>query len=266
MAKTKGNTQVQTQSTEIATTQVKADVPATQNRFGGTGLTVSGRAKTSLPLSRIYLYQGTAKEQKTYAGRGFEPGDFIDVLEQRNLGTSIKIMPVHAFARFAQWEKGAAQPIETWENEADVPAEKLVWRDGGPNGKRIPPIATQTVNVVCAVEGEPWPYLVQFKKTSLDAFEKQILPLEGRRAYQKQEPGLYTLSSTDANDDAGNPYKKLTAAPAGNANEQTVAIALKVREAQQAITEAALNMAKAEDGQANSGNQQPVAGGYNPNA
>ena len=210
---------------------------ATASDFGG-GFSVHGKDDAGSNLSRLSLYQGTAEEAAMY---GDHPrGAFLDALEIRELGDKVKIMPVFAFARYSVWEQGQRIPVQTWDDQKDVPPDLLQW--GEENGKRVPPKAQESVNLICCVEGEQWPYLVVFKRTGLKCFQRTINPLEGRRAAIGKCPGLYELSSIDDKDPNGKPYKRLTARPIGDPPEDMVALALKVFKAQQTVREKATGL------------------------
>ena len=196
----------------------------------GNGLTVAGRDEDqSLSLSRIALYQGSNEEEEAYGKH--DRGVFLDVLECRELGTTIRIMPVFAFATYAVWRKGESRPVQSWKDRREVPAELLEWTENK-DGKRIPPEASESINVVCAVEKEPWPYLIVFKRTGLKCFEKIIKPLEARRALIGSGHGFYELSSVPDKSPDGKPYRRLTAKlvtqTGGNPPDDLVAIGNKV--------------------------------------
>lgn len=246
MSKDKGNT-----ATAIAPAAPQGAL-ATANDFGG-GLHVSGRSDTGSNLSRVVLFQGTAEESVMYPGN-FKRGEFLDALEIRSLGDHVRIMPIFAFAQYAVWEKGQRAPVETWDDEKKVPAPLLEW--GEENGKRVPPKAQMSINCVCAVNDEPWPYLMVFKRTGLKAFERTINPLEARRGSIGKCPGLYELGSTDDKNPDGQPYKRLTARPAGEPPAEMIELAKKVFQARQKFQTKATEMAK---------DEKPV-GGFDPNA
>jgi hypothetical protein len=212
--------------------------------FGG-GLVVQGKSEAGLNLSRVVLYQGTAEEDEMYGSH--KRGTFLDALEVRELGTAIKVMPIFAFATWSIWEEGSRAPVQTWRDQNAVPREMLEWSEVG--GKRTPPQAQEAINVVCAVEGEPWPYLFVFKRTGLKAWGRTIQPLEARRGSIGKCPGLYELGSTDDKNADGKPFKRLSARPAGEPTAETVELAKKVFAAQQHLKEKAAEMAETEPGE-----------------
>lgn len=206
----------------------------------GGGLVIKGKTDTGMSLSRVAMFQGTAEEEKMYGEH--RRGTFLDVLEVRPLGEKIQIVPIAAFARYSRWEEGNNQPVESWENEADVPAALLQWTED-PDGKRHPPEARESINVVCAVKGEAFPYLFVFKSTGLKAFNKTILPLEQRRAIMGKGHGLYELGSVDDKNSNNQTYKRLTARPVGEPDAELQAIVDKVKQVQSHIETTARDMA-----------------------
>lgn len=220
---------------------------------GGIGATgVAGRTEAGSNLSKVVLFQGTAEEEAMYGS--FKRGEFLDALETRSLGTAIKIMPVFAFATWSVWEKGSKAPVQTWNNERDVPKHLLEWGDDG--GHRTPPQAQMEINLICCVEGEQWPYLFVFKRTGLKAFEKTINPLEGRRAAIGKGPGLYELSSKDDKNPDGQPFKRLVARPVGEPGADILKLGKAVFAARQAFEAKATAVAE----------EATPAGGYDPDA
>lgn len=170
------------------------------------GLVVEGGDSGS-KLGRMALYQGTSQEQATYGEGKFKRGDFLDVMEQRKLASS-KIVPVFATVVYQNWPKDSKTPLYTFSHEQRhlIPRADLEW-----DGDR-PPVATKIYNVVVLVEGEPWPYLLAFKKTAVRCFE-QIQAFESRRAATNRGYGLYELYSEDEKNPAGNTYRKLKVRP-----------------------------------------------------
>jgi hypothetical protein len=70
---------------------------------------------------------------------------------------------------WAKFVKGNKQPEYNTSDKADVPAEDLQWSEDA-TGKRIPPVATQTMNFILLFEGlEEVPHVFRFKKTSFKA-------------------------------------------------------------------------------------------------
>lgn len=214
-------------------TQETSNALATAEDFGG-GLTVEGRDDTGPSLSRVAMFAGTAEEEANYGGH--KRGVFLDTLEHRELGDKINIVPVVAYATYAQWESGQKQPVQTWASRAEVPPEMLKWGQDAA-GNSVKPAVQESVNVICVVQGtgdgdaktEPWPYLFVFKSTGLKAFESQINPIEARRAAIGKARGLYQLYSVDDKNPAGQPFKRLMARPLGDAPADMIAIAKAVK-------------------------------------
>jgi hypothetical protein len=195
--------------------------------FGGAERAiVKGRGnEAATNLSRVAMYQGTAEEEAKY-GSDFKRGEFIDTLEIRSLGPVIRIVPVAFKAQYAVWVKGQNTPVQSWDDASQVPPELLEW--SGEGNTRTPPQAQESVSAIVCVQGEPWPYAMTFKKTSLKAFNQRIQPMEARRAATGQPPGLYELSSIDDKNPDGQPYKRLVAKYVGTPPIELLDLALKV--------------------------------------
>lgn len=210
-----------------------ADAPettalATSEDFGG--FRIEGRDETGSNLSRVVMFNGTVEEEAKYGQH--TRGVFLDALEVRELGKSIRIMPVHIYATYAQWVKGQKQPVAKWDDKRDVPPELLEWGQDG-SGKSIKPEVSESINVLCIVQGvndgnaltEPWPYLFVFKSTALKCFEQTIKPIEARRASTNKCPGLYEISSVPDKNADGQPFNRLTARFAGEPPADVVTLA-----------------------------------------
>lgn len=232
MAKNKdGGTAVAEPTTALAT--------ATAADFGG-GLTVKGKSDTGSNLSKLIMFQGTAEEEKMYGGH--KRGMFMDALEIREIAETVRIMPVFAFAQWARWEEGAKQPSQVWHDEKDVPKELLEWT--GEGDRREPPVAQESINVVCCVEGEAFPFTFVFKRTSLRGFQRTISPLEARRGAMGKCPGLYEMTSEDDKNDQGQTFKRLKVRPVGDPPAELTALAIQVFKAQQAFKAKAAEMVR----------------------
>lgn len=234
MAKTKTDSEVTV--VEPAETGV-----ATMNAqdFGG-GLVVQGLDDTTPQLSRVVLFQGTAEEEQMYGEH--KRGVFLDALESRELGNEIRIMPISAWASWAKFVKGSSRPEYSHTNMADVPPADLEWGEDG-----TPPAATESINLIVAVEGEPWPYLLVFKRTGLKSFNKTIKPIEARRASTGKMPGLYLLGSVDDTSADGKPFKRMTCRSLGDPGQDVAQLAKQVFDALGSYKQQAEQMADAHD-------------------
>ena len=183
-------------TTKTSTTDLGASA------FGGGALQVEGQDDNKMQLGRVVLFQGTAEEEEMYGEH--KRGTFLDALEQRELGDEIDIMPVRAWASWAKFNRGENRPEYSTTIKAEVPDGDLEWGEDG-----TPPAASESVNCVVVVKGEPWPYLLIFKRTGLAAFNKTIKPVEARRGATGKTPGLYRLTSTDDKSADGKPFKRL---------------------------------------------------------
>lgn len=194
-------------------------------------------------IPAIKLFQGTAQEDELIGDNpnNIKRGNFYDALDHSNFGDAVYIVPVVSFPQWAAWETGSSSPVFSVDNRADIPAGYTP--DFGPNGEL--PTAVKTINVLCVVETidgdvKPWPYLAQFKRTGIGAFNKTIDPNERRRLTMSTGPGRYKLWGKDDKNPDGQPFKRLSAAVAGDPN----GLALSVAEAIVANYEAAMTKAK----------------------
>ena len=166
------------------------------------GALVEGRDST-MAISRVALFQGTAEEEQMY-GSDFKRGEFIETLEKKSLGTSIRIVCVGGWTSFAKFIQGQKAPVYSVRKLADVPKEDREWSGEGAN--KTPPAVTETVNMVVLVNDDATPSLFLFKRTGLKAYQRTIEPCEA-----KFGRCVYELSSVDDKNASGQPYKRLTA-------------------------------------------------------
>ena len=205
--------------------------------FGGSIL--SGLEETTPQLSRVVLFQGTAEEEEMYGEH--KRGQFLDALESRELGASIKIMPVALWQSWARFEQGRKVPVYSTTVKSEVPHQDLEWVND------MPPAATESINAVVIVQGEPWPYLLTFKRTGLKAFSKTIKPIEARRSMQQKTPGLYELTSVDDKSADGKPFKRMTCRSLGDPDAETTTLAKTVFDALDQVKQQAHKMDAGED-------------------
>lgn len=174
------------------------------------GAVIEG-ADQSLSLGRMSLYQGTPTEQEKYDGCGFKPGDFVDVLERRKMASS-RIVCVAGFMTWQNWPKDFPKPVYTFRNRNEVPVEDLDW-----NGDQ-PPAATEVYNYIVLVDGEGWPYLLNFKRTAFKV-GKDIAQLEARRSASGAGRGFYALASKVEKNANKQSYQAMTYQILGNCPE-----------------------------------------------
>lgn len=186
--------------TELAKTEETGGALAQRSAMGGAA--IAGR-DASNSISRVVMFQGTAQEEALY-GSDFKRGDFIETLEKRLLGKSIEIVCVAGWMSWSKFVEGQTAPVYSFRSKAEVPAEDLEWGEEG--AAKRSPAACETVNMVCVVNGEPFPALFMFKRTSIKAYTKVIEPCESRFGRC-----VYELSSEDDKNASGQPYKRLKA-------------------------------------------------------
>lgn len=180
------------------------------------GAVIEGMDKGTDLVGRLALYNGTTDEQEMYAGCGFAPGDFIDVLERRKVASD-NIVPLGAYVSWMKWPQGARTPEYNVREKARVPAGDLEWVN------EKPPAATECINTLVAVDGEPWPYLLVFKRTGYKAGET-MFRLEARRGMIGKGRGLYRITTKKEKNAAGQSYLELNVQPAGDCPDSLVGI------------------------------------------
>lgn len=186
------------ESTAIAVKDKSGAVIAGQDEVSGAEM-----------IGRLALFQGTLEEQTIYLDCDFEGGDFIDVLEKFNIGDTVRIVPVWAFFTWVKWVQGQRTPEYVLHKQSEVPNEDLEWADGQP------PAATKCINTIVLIEGQPWPYVFIFKRTSYKVGQN-IFTIEARRGKSDRGRGMYELSSSAAKGAGGQSYHQLAYRPVGN--------------------------------------------------
>jgi hypothetical protein len=196
---------------------------------------------SSTKLGRISLYQGTSQEQAMYGEGTFRRGDFVDCLERRKIASTF-IIPIHAEIKYQRWDDGAKLPAYTYSSKERhlIPAEDLAW-DGS-----NPPVAAKLIDMVVAVRGEPYPYLLTFKRTGLRAGEL-ILQYEKRRAMKGLRFGMYELGSEDEKNTGGNVFRRLTVKNPVEATEDTFEVLASITQALAAVKAQAAQAVNTDD-------------------
>ena len=179
-------------------------------------------------LGRCAMYYGTPEEESMYAGvKGLARGVLIDVLEKRALKSTL-IVPVHGWEDMCRWDKGSPLPryIAKPSEYHTIPEEDKAWAEGD-KGKSLAPLASLRYHFIVIVQGEPYPYLMTFKRSSLKA-GKFIRQYEARRNASKQASPFYALTLVDDKNADGKVYKRMVASFALECDadtKQTVVIA-----------------------------------------
>lgn len=221
-------------ATDLAKTEETTALVVPEALQGGALIEGTSRGPT---LSRMAVFQGTAEEDAMYPGHTLKRGDFFDTLEVRRIGPSVKMVPIVGWVSWARFEKGSKIPVYSTTKRSEVPPEDLQWQENEP------PAATESTNLVVVVDGEPWPYLFVFKRTGLEAFNKCIGPMEGRRGSMKKGPGLYELGTKDDKNPSGQSYKRLTARLIGDPTSELLAVATTVHAGMAELRKKAEDMA-----------------------
>ncbi len=179
------------------------------------GAMIEGDEGGSAQLGRLAMYYDTKEEKVKYAGCGFVEGDLIDCLEKRKVATK-RIVPIGAYITYVNWPRGQKQPTYVLKDKRQVPPQDLEWQDDARNpDKRTPPNATRCINAIVLIDGEPWPYLMTFKKTTHKIGET-IFQLEARRGMAKRGRGAYVIGHQDGKNADGDTFAQMTYRPDGD--------------------------------------------------
>lgn len=211
------------------------------------GLIVANHAAMggSMQLGRMAMWNDSPTEKKKYpllAGKA-QPGDWFDVLEQRPIGKTVKIVPLWVETTWVKWPKGQKTPTYVEKFIRNVPPEDLEWNENAPNPEDRAPKAAETWTYIVLVEGEPFPFRVAFKRTSLKV-GRSIYELEQRRAARKVGRGTYALGSKDDKNASNQDYLRVQVGPAGDVPPSLTAL---VNETVAQIKTLAAEAAKADD-------------------
>lgn len=215
------------------------------------GMEIEGldQGQTESLLGRLAMYNGTKQEAKTYAGCGFEDGDWFDVLEKRKIGKTVRVVPVFGFLSWVRFDS-TGQIIYSTRNRREVPPADLAWPAKGQlnaEGKRGP-LATEVWNYVVLVEGSDYPMLLRLKRTGIEA-AKTIAATEERYKAVGTGHRLYELSHVADSNEAKQDYIKVTAKPVGVCPESLMQTLVKCKAAVASFKAQAEQAAGAEDGE-----------------
>lgn len=206
------------------------------------GLTVEGYSEEGGTAAneavRLHMHSGSNEDQARWPDA--KAGDWIDGLDGTNYGQSVKFAPLAAFMSFAVWQEGSKIPVLSTLNRADINPADLRF---GPAGEK--PRCVESFNYIGVIEGAPYCYRLQFKRTGFKVGET-IKQLQARRDQQGSGPGLYLLDSTPQKNKAGQTYRQVAVKPAGNLNGETLAAAAKIAARLAMFAEKARAAAKAE--------------------
>lgn len=151
----------------------------------------------------LHLYQGTAQESETFAPATFSIGDLVDSIEKRRVN-SRRITVITGKKVWVRFEKGQKAPVYSFTRKQDVPADDLEWIDRK-DGKKPHPLATEVLEFMVLVTGEPWPYVLRCKVKNFNAgrllyelverakANKRFAEIELDFEKQKNELGTYAV-------------------------------------------------------------------------
>lgn len=177
--------------------------------------TVSNAEAGDRIIPVLHMYQGTSAEAEEF-GPGFVIGDLIDKIEKRKVA-SREVAVVLGKKWWKRWEQGNKAPVYSYDKKADVPAGDTEWTDG-PNGTRVPPRATEVYEFMVLVVGETFPYVLRFKRTSIDT--GKLLNTLCENAKAKRRIARYELGFNKEKNDKG-VFAVPTVRDVGDADEAT---------------------------------------------
>lgn len=192
------------------------------------GVIMEGAEDSDFIPPVMHVFQGTPTEQEKFGQ--FPLGEVVDTIECRALASKF-FTPIKAFKQWVRWEKGVSTPVYSTRDRSEVPEEDLReiknWRKDE-NGESIPPRCTETHNWLVAVEGEYVPYLLRFKRTSLEA-GKTLNSIERGRGVMGKGPGRYELDTTSKINGEKGVYIKPRVRPAGEPTQEMIDFVATVR-------------------------------------
>lgn len=197
-------------------------------------------------LGRLTVWNGSPKQKAEYggAGKSFNDGDLVDMLEKRKAATN-QIVPVYGFTIFQRWDKDAKAPTYTYGRgeRHRVPPEDF---ERGADGSS--PACYEALCLVCLVVGEMVPYQFVFKRTSRRAGD-DIMRHEARRKATGLSPGVYKIGVKADKNPAGQDYLRviLDGVPT-NMDQQTEALFAMVAGQLELVKASAIEAAKSGDG------------------
>lgn len=151
-------------------------------------------------MGRLAVWNSTPIQAEAYGEIDAKNGDLIDTMSKRKCASN-RIVPVHGFTIWQRWDKDTKAPQYTYTlaEKGRVPAEDL---EPDENGNTV---AYKAFCLICLVEGEGYPFLMTFKRTSLRTGE-DIMRWVARRMSIGQDPGAYTIGTKADKSGAGQTY------------------------------------------------------------
>lgn len=172
---------------------------------------MEGEDKQDVTIPLAHLYQDSAKERQVF-GSGYNLGDLINIVTLQPM-TATKFCVIDGYIDFADQRKDS--PVRVSRSAADWPEADHAFADRG-DGKPPHPYVTRRMNFLVLFEGEDWPVILRFKKTSIQAGRNLNMMLKMQSS--KGTVGLYEYLVKPGNSDKGAyvvpQIKLLGAAPA----------------------------------------------------
>jgi len=138
---------------------------------------LEGEDSSDMIIPRAHLFQGTNTESKIF-GKEAEPGELYNSVTGEKIGTT-KFLVVDGFKDWADIQDNKV--VFASKNKSDFQPDDLEWHD------HTPPRVQERINFICLFDGEEWPMILRFKKTSLAAGRtlNTMLKLhKGRKMYE----------------------------------------------------------------------------------
>lgn len=228
----------------MAKTKELAEVESQTGAMVIAGVEQTSTGSSGSLLGRLAMYNGTTSEEATYEGCDFKRGNWIDVMEKRKIADSqVNIVPVCGFISWERFDQQGKLVYATHERST-VPAEDLEWPEQGQKNSdgKFGPLASEVWNFVVLVQGEPWPYLLRFKRTGVKAGQ-DIAQLEARYATNGTGHRLYQLSSKQDKNAANQAFLRIGAKPVGQCPADMLPTLAKAKAAAAAMLSKAKTMA-----------------------
>lgn len=168
---------------------------------------VEGATAQDITVPLAHLYQDTPQERKNI-GSHYNQGDLVNIITLEPV-TATKFCVLNGWIDYEDKRENA--PVRVSRNPADWPDDDHKFLDRA-DGKKPHPAVTKRMNFAVLFEGEDWPVVLRFKKTSLKAGRNLNTMLMMQRA-----KGTFGLFEYGTKEEAGTqgPYMVPVVKPAG---------------------------------------------------
>jgi hypothetical protein len=168
------------------------------------GFDVVGDEKSATELmQRVAVYYGTADEDQKYGQIGLVRGDLVVVSEKRKAASNV-FVPIIGQVNYVKWPKDSKVPEYVYPRLDMCPPEDREFAADG-----TPPVAQKVVSMVVLVDGEGGVFVLNFKATSLKAYD-QLRVFENARATSRRTVGAYETGVVSDKNHKNNVYYRMT--------------------------------------------------------